>query len=65
MADPFLDDNIEFAKRLRNNKVNIEILIVDNGTPHGFLNMKNLTEETNEASDEILNVLKEITCSTS
>jgi hypothetical protein len=40
--------------------VNIEILIVDNGTPHGFLNMKNLTEETNEATEEVLNVIKEI-----
>lgn len=59
-SDPFLDDNIELAKRLKKLGVKIDVLIVDNGTPHGFLNMKNLSEETADAAEEVLNVLKEI-----
>lgn len=59
-ADPFIDDNIEMLKRLKHLKVNADILVVDNGSPHGFLNMHTLTEETQEAFVECLDLLKEL-----
>lgn len=56
--DPFLDDNIEMFKRLKRLNVNAELLIVDNGSPHGFLNMQSLVEETHEAYEEALEHLR-------
>jgi hypothetical protein len=38
-----LDDNIEMAKRLKQNHVKFELLVVDNKTPHGYLNLQNIT----------------------
>jgi hormone-sensitive lipase len=35
--DPCLDDSIEFAKKLRDLNVNVQLDILD-GLPHGFLN---------------------------
>ena len=48
------------AKRFKKLKVDVELLIVDNGTPHGFLNMQSLSSETHDAFDECMKYLKEI-----
>lgn len=40
--DSFLDDNIFFAKRLRDLGVNVQLDIVD-GLPHGFLNLSRVS----------------------
>jgi hypothetical protein len=47
-------------KRLKSLNVNADILVVDNGSPHGFLNMQKLTDETHEAYVETLNAIKEV-----
>jgi acetyl esterase/lipase len=48
--DPFLDDNVELAKRLKmeNVKVTLDIL---NGIPHAFLNFTKVSPECNNAFD--------------
>jgi len=50
--DPFLDDNIEMAKRLKSLNVPFEIIIVDNRVGHAFLNLHTLTQETTEAFEQ-------------
>ena len=60
MNDPLLDDTVEMAKRLRQNKVNLELLIIDNKTPHGFLNLQNLADESFESYNEVLYYLQRI-----
>lgn len=45
-------------KHLKKLNVNTELLIVDNGSPHGFLNMQSLVDETHEAHEEALNYLR-------
>lgn len=45
------------ARRLRALKVPYELLIADNGVTHAFLNMKNLTYETQDAHDEVVSVI--------
>lgn len=47
-------------KRLKILNVDADIMVVDNGTSHGFLNMQTLTDETHDAFVETLNLLKEI-----
>lgn len=39
---------------------NVEILVVDNGSTHGFLNMQRLSFETHEAYRETLAYVKNI-----
>jgi acetyl esterase/lipase len=56
--DPFLDDNLHMAKRLRAANAECELLIVDNGSPHGYLNMQSLVGETHEAFAESLAMIK-------
>ena len=41
---PFFDDSIEFAKRLRDLNVNIQLDILD-GLPHGFLNFSRVNKK--------------------
>ncbi len=60
MNDPLLDDTIEMAKRFRKNGVDIELLIIDNKTPHGFLNLQNLSDESNESYNEVVYYLQRI-----
>lgn len=43
--DPFFDDSITFAKRLRDLNVNLQFDIVD-GLPHGFLNLTRVRKKT-------------------
>ena len=45
---------------LKKLNVKCELLIVDNGSPHGFLNMQSLSGETHEANEQCVNYLKEI-----
>ena len=40
--------------------VNLELLIIDNGIPHGFLNMNLLSKETWEGFVEVTNCLGKI-----
>ena len=58
--DPFLDDNIELAKRLRKIGVDIELNIVDNGVPHGFLNLRNLSDETRQSYEETVEIMRNV-----
>lgn len=60
MNDPLLDDNIEFCKRLKKNFVKFELLVIDNKTPHGYLNLQNITPETSESLDETIYYLQRI-----
>ena len=60
MNDPLLDDTIEMSKRLQKNNVKFELLIIDNKTPHGFLNLQNITVETVESLNEVLFYLHQI-----
>lgn len=48
------------AHRFRQLGLDFEMAVVDNGTPHGFLNMRNLANETQEAFDEISDHLHRI-----
>jgi hypothetical protein len=49
------------AKRLKSAKTSqFELLIVDNGSPHGYLNMHSLAGETHDAFAESLDVIKQI-----
>jgi acetyl esterase/lipase len=53
-----LDDNIEMAKRLKQNHVQFELLVIDNKTPHGYLNLQNITPESSESLNETLYYLQ-------
>jgi hypothetical protein len=59
-TDPFLDDNIEMARLLRKHNREHELIIIDNGCPHAFLNMKNLSEETRNSFYKVYSVLEKI-----
>jgi hypothetical protein len=45
------------AQRLRNANVPFKLLVANNGIPHAFLNMKNLTYETQDAYDELVELI--------
>ena len=47
-------------KRLERADVNVDAFFVDNGSPHGFLNMQTLTDETHEAFIEVIALLKDL-----
>lgn len=55
-----MDDSIEMAKLLKKKNIQHELLVIDNGCTHGFLNMRNLCEETREASNQAFRVLERI-----
>lgn len=59
-CDAFIDDNIEMCKRLKKMKVKLDVLIVNNDCPHGFLNMQTMCDQTHEAFEETLKLLKEL-----
>ncbi len=40
--------------------VDLEFLIVDNGSPHGFLNMKHLCDETKTSSFQVYCIIEKI-----
>ncbi|CAF0709865.1 unnamed protein product [Brachionus calyciflorus] len=58
--DPFLDDSLEMYRRLIKLNVKTDLLVVDNGSPHGFLNMQSLAIETHEAYEEVLEYLRNL-----
>lgn len=47
-------------RRLISLNANVEMLVVDNGSTHGFLNMQNIADETHEAYQETLTYFKNI-----
>lgn len=55
--DPLLDDTVEFAKRLRSVKNDVELYILK-GLPHGFLNFYFVSEEAREGNNLCLVCLK-------
>jgi hypothetical protein len=48
------------ARRLRQVNAEFELLIVDNDTPHGYLNMQSLSAETHDAFAESLEMIKQL-----
>jgi hypothetical protein len=40
--------------------VSYELLVANNGVPHGFLNIQDLTYETQEACNQVLSVLSSV-----
>jgi hypothetical protein len=48
------------AKKLKMQNVDLEFLIVDNGSPHGFLNMKHLCDETKTSSFQVYCIIEKI-----
>jgi hypothetical protein len=48
------------AKRLKELNVNSEFHIVDNGSPHGYLNMRLVCSETQEAYDFTVQCFKRV-----
>lgn len=47
-------------RRLKKLNVKADFLIIDNGSPHGFLNMQTLVDETHEAYEEALDYLRSL-----
>ncbi|UJR31696.1 hypothetical protein I4U23_019177 [Adineta vaga] len=57
--DPFIDDNVEFARRLKKLKVPHHLTIVDEW-PHGFLDFGFAATDVAQYNIEILNMLQKI-----
>jgi acetyl esterase/lipase len=57
--DPFIDDNIEFARRLCSLKVPHHLTVVDEW-PHGFLDFSYASNDIAQYNIEIINMLKNI-----
>ncbi len=48
------------AKKFRRKNVDFELLVVDNGSPHGFLNMRHLCDETMTSAMQVYSVIEKI-----
>jgi len=48
------------ARRLGSLGVNYELIVANNGVPHGFLNIQDLTTETQEACQKVLDILHSV-----
>jgi len=57
--DPFIDDNVEFARRLRHLNVPHHITVVD-AWPHGFLDFGLAATDVAQYNIEIINMLQKI-----
>jgi acetyl esterase/lipase len=57
--DPFLDDNVEFARRLRNLNVLHHLTVVDEW-PHGFLDFGLAATDVAQYNIEIIDMLQKI-----
>jgi acetyl esterase/lipase len=55
-----LDDGIKLAKRLRENGAYHELIVIDNGSCHGFLNMCSFNDESYEATTKVADLLKSL-----
>ena len=45
------------AQRLKSANVPFELLVANTGVPHAFLNMKNLTNETQDAYEQVVRLI--------
>jgi hormone-sensitive lipase len=59
--DPFLDDCVMFAKKLKNLGVAVSLDILD-GLPHGFLNFSQLSKEARSGSNLCVKRIQELLC---
>jgi acetyl esterase/lipase len=57
--DPFIDDNVEFARRLRYLNVQHHMIVVDHW-PHGFLDFGLAAVDIAQYNQEIIVLLKTI-----
>ncbi|CAF4618549.1 unnamed protein product [Rotaria sp. Silwood1] len=57
--DPFIDDNIEFARRLRDLQVSHHLTVIDEW-PHGFLDFGFAATDVAQYNMEIINMLQKI-----
>jgi len=57
--DPFIDDNVEFARRLRDLKVQHHLTVVDEW-PHGFLDFGLAATDVAQYNIEIIDMLQKI-----
>lgn len=57
--DPFIDDNVEFARRLRDLKVPHHLTIVEQW-PHGFLDFGFAATDVAQYNNEVIKMLKKI-----
>ena len=57
--DPFIDDNIEFARRLRTLNVPHHLTVVDEW-PHGYLDFGFASNDIAQYNIEIINMLRNI-----
>ncbi|CAF3491361.1 unnamed protein product, partial [Rotaria sp. Silwood2] len=56
---PFIDDNVEFARRLRSLNVPHHLNVVDEW-PHGFLDFGFASDDVAQFNIEIINMLQNI-----
>ncbi|PNF38504.1 hypothetical protein B7P43_G03977 [Cryptotermes secundus] len=59
--DPFLDDCVMFAKKLRKLGVVVSLDVID-GLPHGFLNFSQLSKEARSGSNQCVKRIQELLC---
>ncbi|CAM4904213.1 unnamed protein product [Rotaria socialis] len=57
--DPFIDDNIEFARRLRSLNVPHQMTIVDE-LPHGYLDFGSVARDVGENNARVIHMLQNI-----
>ena len=55
--DPILDDSVEFARRLRSLRKDVELYILED-LPHGFLNFHLVSQEAREGNELCVVCLK-------
>ncbi len=58
--DVFLDDNIEMAKLFRKLNIAHELVIIDTGACHPFLNLRFACDENKIAYDRVVSILQNI-----
>lgn len=59
LQDPFIDDNVEFARRLRHLNVSHHLTVVDEW-PHGFLDFGFAAVDVAQYNIQIINMLQKI-----
>ncbi|CAF4978769.1 unnamed protein product, partial [Rotaria sp. Silwood1] len=57
--DPFIDDNVEFARRLRSLNVPHQLIVVDEW-PHGYLDFGFVSDDVAKFNIEIIRMLQNI-----
>lgn len=59
LPDPFIDDNIDFARRLRQLNVEHQLTVVEQW-PHGFLDFGLAAADLGQYNEQIIQMLKKI-----